>query len=170
MHIYLIGYMGSGKTTIGEQLANHLTYSHIDTDLNIENKVNTSINNLFETKGEKFFRTLESQVLDKINNENVVVSTGGGLPCFNDNMSKILKSGISFYLYLNPKKLAERLWIERDHRPIIKKTESKEELETFIVNHLVKREPFYFRSNYIINAEQEQKYIIADILTFLNKS
>ena len=103
MKIFLIGFMGAGKTTVGKKLAKKMNYTFTDTDQIIEKTYKTSISTLFENKGENKFREIERRTLLSINGENQIVSTGGGTPCYLNNMKWIKKNGISIYLKLNRK-------------------------------------------------------------------
>ncbi|HOR39786.1 MAG TPA: shikimate kinase, partial [Paludibacteraceae bacterium] len=96
--IFLIGYMGAGKTTIGEQLAERLGYKFLDMDHVIEEKMQQSVSQIFSEKGEEEFRRLERECLEEISTEqNVVVATGGGAPCFYDNMERMNAYGLTVY-------------------------------------------------------------------------
>ena len=90
--------MGSGKTSVGKILAKHLKFSFIDTDLEIENQENKTINQIFKFSGESYFRMLEKNFLKNLNKNNFVISTGGGFPIFNDNMSQLLNLGTTIFL------------------------------------------------------------------------
>jgi shikimate kinase len=141
--IFLIGYMGSGKTTIGKQLAKQLDLQFTDMDMIIENRYRKSISAIFEEKGETAFRETERKILlEIIDFENIVISTGGGTPCFFDNMELMNQSGITVYLQTGVDQLAARLKNETQTRPLIKNKDS-EEIKTYIAANLKKREPFY---------------------------
>lgn len=154
MKIFLLGYMGSGKSYIGKQLAARINQRFIDFDEEIEKSENCSIREIFEKKGEIFFRKLERKVLEEIIvlNEDAVISLGGGTPCYGNNMEliKASKDVTSFYLKLNINTLTERLEAEKDHRPMISHLEAKEKLEEFIRKHLFERGFYYNQSDYII--------------------
>jgi shikimate kinase len=141
--IFLIGYMGSGKTTVGKRLANSLSLEFIDLDAYIENKYRKTIATLFAEKGEMEFRKIERQSLHEVAVfENVVVSTGGGAPCYFDNMELMNKTGTTIYIKAHPEELAARLLASKTVRPLIA-GKPKEELIPFIAEHLAQRECYY---------------------------
>lgn len=146
--IILVGFMGSGKTTFGKSLAQKLNYKFIDTDKEIEGLVGMSIADLFKTKGENYFRTLERQLIEKMTVQNTVIATGGGLPCFYDNMELLNQKGVTVYLKYSSEQLFERLKKDRDRRPLLLcKTDS--ELHVYIDVLLKQREVFYLKSQTI---------------------
>jgi shikimate kinase len=152
MKVFLVGFMGSGKTTIGKKLANYLTCDFIDLDKLIETKVGMSIVEYFELHGESAFRDLERDVLQKTDfPENVIIATGGGAPCFGDNMSWMNENGLVAYLSLSPKALASRLENSKTDRPLIRNLKG-DELEGFISAKLAEREPFYNQSKFVVSA------------------
>lgn len=143
MKVFLLGYMGCGKSTIGRKLANILQYKFIDLDEFIENEELHSITGIFEEKGEDYFRNIESQYLRKvIEHDNAVISLGGGTPCFNNNIETINTSGKSVYISLTPKMLCNRLINAKQNRPLIANKSVNELLEYIEVN-LSERLPFY---------------------------
>lgn len=147
--IFLIGYMGSGKTTVGKQLARSLSLSFVDLDAYIENKYRKTIPALFAEKGEDGFRNIENQSLWEVAQfEDVVISTGGGTPCFFDNMEVMNRAGITIYLEVHPEDLADHLLLSKTVRPLVA-GKSKEELIPFITEHLGNRE-YYYRKAQII--------------------
>jgi shikimate kinase len=152
MKVFLVGFMGSGKTTIGKKLANYLKCDFIDLDKLIEAKVGMSIVEYFELYGESAFRDLEREVLQKTDfPENVIIATGGGVPCFGDNMSWMNENGLVAYLSLSPKALASRLENSKTDRPLIRNLKG-DELEGFISTKLAEREPFYSQSKFVVSA------------------
>jgi len=152
MKVFLIGFMGSGKTTIGKKLANYLKYEFIDLDKLIESKAGLSIVNYFELHGEGAFRALERDVLQKSEfPENVIIATGGGAPCFGDNMEWMNKNGVVAYLSLSPKALASRLEHSKIDRPLIRHLKGAELIE-FISSKLQEREVFYNQAKYVVSA------------------
>jgi len=151
MNIYLVGYMGTGKTTVGQLLAKKLRRSLIDVDEFIENRYRKTIAAIFEEKGEDGFREIEHRALQEIVNfENIVVSTGGGLPCFSDNMNLLNQTGITVYLRASVDELFDRLSGDMQKRPLIK-GKNADELRDFIETSLKKREPFYNQSQFIFD-------------------
>lgn len=142
--IFLIGYMGSGKTTVGKLLTEKLGYSFVDMDHHIEEKQFKTVSQIFAELGEKKFRLLEQQCLHEVAEfENVVISTGGGAPCFFDNMEYMNARGLTVYLKLSPEQLAERLEASKvNKRPLLAERKG-EELRRFIADGLAKRETFY---------------------------
>jgi len=153
MRIFLIGFMGCGKTTLGKKLAKHLNYTFIDLDSYIEKTTNKTITEIFENKGEKKFRIVEKENLMEVcKKDNLVIATGGGTPCFFDNMQKILDNGKAIYLKMEIEDLLERLETEKSQRPLIENKSAKE-LENFIRNKLSEREYFYKKSNYILQGK-----------------
>ncbi|HAM97600.1 MAG TPA: shikimate kinase [Marinilabiliales bacterium] len=144
--IFLIGFMGCGKTTAGRLLAQLINYQFIDLDELIVQKKGMSVATLFENEGEENFRLLEKQVLAEVfEMRQVVVATGGGAPCFFDNMEQMNKHGISVYIKLTPKALLSRLRNAKEQRPLLK-NKSETELLEFITQMLQKREPFYLKA------------------------
>ena len=151
MKIILIGYMGSGKTTIGKQLSSVLNYKFIDLDQAIENEAQQPISEIFSKKGELYFRKKERIILEKIlsSNSNIVLAIGGGTPCFGDTMGFIKSSenAISIYLKSSHKELTDRLFNKRLNRPLIAHIPSPELLNDFIRKHLFERSYFYNQSD-----------------------
>jgi shikimate kinase len=149
MKIFLIGFMGSGKTTLGRKLANHLGYEFIDLDHKLEQKVELSIAEYFSFFGEDAFRKLESEILKKtVYPENAVISTGGGLPCFFDNMEWMKEHGKTVYIKLSPKTLADRLEKGKEDRPLLQEKHG-DALIDFIEQKLSEREGFYSQANIV---------------------
>lgn len=152
MKIFLIGFMGSGKTTIGKKLANYLKYDFIDLDKLIESKAGMSIVNYFELHGEEAFRQLEQDVLKNTGYpENVIIATGGGAPCFGDNMDWMNKNGSVAYLALPAKALASRLEHSKTDRPLIRHLKGEELIE-YIKIKLEEREKFYNQARFVVSA------------------
>ena len=155
MRIFLTGYMGSGKSTLGKRLANKLGITFIDLDEYFEQKFRTSITLFFERFGEDSFRKLEHEVLKEVIYKyiDVVISTGGGTPCFFNNLELMNEQGVTVYLKLPPAVLASRLSNSpfRYRRPKLKGLDKDTLLET-VTMHLQEREPFYSQSGLIIDA------------------
>jgi shikimate kinase len=166
MRIFLIGFMGSGKSTAGKRLAMRLKYSFIDMDRVIEEESGMPINRIFDEKGEEEFRRMEHELIKRISGmEDVVVSTGGGVPCHLDNMEIINKNGISIYLKMTAEDLLNRLKGSKYERPLIRDL-STAELAEYINEKLKEREPFYLKSKYIIDGEEPD---IPEIIELISK-
>lgn len=158
MHrIFLIGYMGSGKTVMGKLLASHLGLTFVDLDSYIEGKYRRTIAQIFEQESESGFREIEKKYLHEVAEfEDVVIATGGGAPCFFDNMDYMNTKGTTIYLQLHVEQLQKRLIASKSGvRPLIS-NKSPEELKTFIEENLAKREEFYQRSKHIISGSDEE--------------
>ena len=146
MKIFLIGFMGCGKTTMGKKLAAKLGYNLVDLDHQIEHITGTTVAGYFASHGEDVFRKLESDTLKNHEYaENAVVSTGGGTPCFFDNMEWMNENGITIYIQLPAVSLAKRLEKGIDKRPLLRNLTEKE-LVQFIEGKLEERDPFYSKA------------------------
>jgi len=154
--IFLIGYMGSGKTTVGKLLAEILGYSFVDMDAYIEEKQFKSVSQIFAEKGEPEFRLLEQNCLHEVADfEEVVISTGGGAPCFFDNMEFMNSKGTTIYLGFTPAELALRLEASHANKRPLLANRKGEELSQFIADGLAMREPFYTQANYTVTGDVE---------------
>lgn len=151
MKLFFIGFMGCGKTTWGRKLANHLGYEFMDLDHVFEEKAGMTIAEYFTAHGQDAFRELESTILKETDYpENAVISTGGGLPCFFDNMDWMNANGKTLYIKLSPKTLAERLDKGKTTRPLLHGLHG-EELVNFIAEKLSERVGFYEQATHIVN-------------------
>jgi shikimate kinase len=151
MIIFLVGFMGSGKSTVGQRLSGRLGYSFIDMDQRLEAEHGMTINEIFEKLGEKAFREMENHLLEEMFSlQDTVISTGGGLPCTGNNMDLINEKGVSIYLRMEPEALLHRLSRGKRRRPLIRDL-SREELETFIREKLREREAVYLKAHHIIS-------------------
>ena len=153
MKIFLVGFMGSGKTTIGKRLAEQIGFDFVDTDQIIEMRQGITVAEIFAQRGEHAFREMERNILLEMQElDYAVVSTGGGMPCYGDNMNIMLSGGKVTYLKTSPQTLARRLLHSHNERPLIKgKTEN--ELHQYIAEKLAEREPFYSRAHIIVQTE-----------------
>ncbi len=156
MLIFLLGFMGSGKSTIGRALAKRLQLEFVDLDEFIEAQEGRSISVIFEQNGEEYFRALETSALQHILNadKNAIVSLGGGTPCFNDNMD-LLKQYPTVYLKTSNEELFKRLSRQRDHRPLIAGS-SDEQLKEIIETRINDREPFYNKASIIFLTDENR--------------
>ncbi len=150
MRVYLIGYMGCGKSTLGRRLAKHLGVQFVDMDHYIEERNCKTIPQIFEEKGEAEFRKKERKALEELSEfTDIVIATGGGAPCFFDNIDLMNRTGKTIYLNINPAILADRLLHSKTERPLIK-GKSRDELVAFIDDTLKKRNEFYMQAKYQI--------------------
>lgn len=151
--IFLIGYMGAGKTTVGKDLAKLMGLSFIDLDCYIEGRYHKTVGQIFAEKGEEAFRDIERRMLHEVAMfENVLISTGGGAPCFFDNMEFMNEMGTTVYLKVSVEELAKRLEVCKSTRPVLK-GRSGDELVAFIAESLKKRTPHYMQASIVFDAE-----------------
>lgn len=149
--VFLIGFMGSGKTTQGRKLAAYLKAGFVDLDEVFEKENNTTIANFFAVFGEEKFREKESELLkNTVYPKNAVVSTGGGLPCFFDNLDWMKQHGTVVYLQVPAKVIASRLSNAKTERPLLQH-KSDEELLQYVSEKLTEREPFYLKAQVVVN-------------------
>ncbi len=162
--IFLIGFMGSGKTTIGKKLANKLNIPFFDVDEEVVNDEGKDIPAIFESNGENYFRQKEHKKLTQLINENeaFVISTGGGTPCFNNNMELMNANGTTFYLKYTPEFLVSRLKNGIYKRPLLQNI-NLSELNSFITSLLSEREFYYNQSHFTI---EKINLKLDDFLTF----
>jgi len=153
--IFLIGYMGSGKSVIGKELSKRILYTFYDLDYFIEMNEKLSINQIFDQKKELYFREIEKKYLKKLidKDENKIISLGGGTPCYNNNMDLILNTSNSESIYLKRSVdlLVERLFENLSSRPLISHLKNRNELKEFVSKHLFERNQYYLRSKKILN-------------------
>lgn len=153
MRIYLVGFMGCGKSSLGRRLAKKLEYPFLDLDTEVEKKSGQSIPEIFAEHGEEYFRKMEQEVLYKTTDlSRAVIATGGGTPCYFDNMDFMNGQGVTVYLKMSPVSLTHRLENSRRQRPVIKGHKGKD-LFQLIRKKLDEREPVYMRSHCIIKGE-----------------
>jgi shikimate kinase len=146
-HIFLIGFMGSGKSTIGKLLAQDLKYTFIDLDTYIESRHHNTIAELFAKHGEHGFRIIEKESLHELESlQHIVIACGGGTPCFFDNMDWMKSIGVVVFLHCSPDSLFDRLKSEQAHRPLIRDFEPTA-LKQFIVKKLEERLPYYTQAD-----------------------
>lgn len=151
--ILLIGFMAAGKTTLGRALAKELGLQFIDLDHYIECRYRCTISQLFAERGEEAFRQIERNMLHEVAEfEDVVISTGGGTPCFFDNIEYMNRQGTTVFLEASVDVLHTRLTIARTQRPLVV-GKSEEELRTYINNMLSRRLPYYSRATHTFCAD-----------------
>lgn len=156
MKIVLVGYMASGKSSVGKVLADNFGYSFIDLDVYIENKEAASITEIFTQKGEIYFRIKEIEYLKEILSleENIIISVGGGAPCYGENMKLINDTAIAVYLKASIKTLMDRLNKEKKNRPLVADL-SLEKMSEFIGKHLFERAYFYEQAKFIVKIDDK---------------
>jgi len=166
MKIVLLGYMASGKSSVGRVLAQKINTVFIDLDAYIEEKEELTIAEIFATKGEIYFRKQEALYVKKIltSNQNCVVSLGGGTPCYGDTMETLLHTNVtSIYLKATINTLAKRLQLEKEERPLVAEL-NQEKLVEYIGKHLFERAPFYEQSTMKIQIDAKSiKAIVEEI-------
>lgn len=151
--IFLIGYMGSGKTTLGKAYARAMQLQFIDLDWYIEERFHKTVQELFEERKEDGFREIERNMLHEVAEfEDVIIACGGGTPCFFDNIEYMNGKGETVFLDASPEVLFRRLKIAKSKRPLLM-DKSDEELMDVIQNALRIRIPFYSQAKYVFNAE-----------------
>ena len=151
--IYLVGYMGAGKTTAAKRLAHRLGWEHYDTDALFEEKYHISVDDFFHKYDENLFRKFESQILQSTENlENAIISTGGGTPCFNGNMAWMNAHGTTVFLKISPQSAVNRIVLSKKKRPLAAgKTET--ELLAFVERHYGSRMPYYEQAQHVVKGE-----------------
>ena len=172
MNIILLGYMGVGKSLIGQHLSSILNQKFIDLDEYIQTKKGKSIHDIFKDSGDLYFRKIESKLLNDclLNNTNFILSVGGGTPCYNNNMSLInSNNNISVYLKNRNLELAKRLFQIKEYRPLISNIESEEKMIEFVSKHLLEREVFYNQATIKIDCHgNDVNTICEEIISVLN--
>lgn len=161
--IYLIGFMGSGKSTLGPMLAKSLDLDFVDLDDLIEEVEAMKISEIFERKGEQYFRNKEREILATTESySNTVFATGGGLPCYNQNMKMIQKLGYSIYLELTPLQIFNRIK-NSTNRPLVNRL-STVQLKQFIQDTLSKRVEYYNQAMTVVNAHQPIEKLVIECM------
>jgi len=149
--VYIIGFMGSGKSTAGKRLASALGWSFIDLDRKIEEFAGKTIPQIFSQDGEDHFRKIEADVLRSAGKlMKTVISTGGGTPCHGENMDFMVKTGVTVYLKMSPAQLAKRLLGSSGERPLLKNVPD-DRLPDFIEEKLAFREKWYSKANLTVD-------------------
>ncbi len=170
--IILLGYMGSGKTSIGNYLKQELNYKFYDLDNFIEEKWDLNISNIFETKGELYFRKVERIALEEILDQKspMIISLGGGTPCYFNNIDYMnnQEGSMTFYLKSSVESLSNRLLIDRKNRPLVNNLKNIEEIKEYVNKHLFERNQFYFKAKYVISTDKKNlETIVSEIKTYL---
>lgn len=156
--IFLVGFMACGKTTLGKNLAKSLGLSFVDLDMYIEGRYYKSVSDIFSELGEEKFREIERRILHEVSEfEDVVISTGGGTPCFFDNMEYMNTMGETIYLNTNTERIAERIKAAGDKRPLVR-GKKDDELKIYIEEMKKKRESFYKKAKHTLDSTFLEDY------------
>ena len=156
--VILIGYMGSGKTTVGKALSKETGMMFYDLDWYIESRMHKSVSQIFAEKGEEGFRKIEYNMLHEVAEfEDVIISCGGGTPCFFDNINYLNQQGEVVYLKASPETLYKHLLMAKIERPLLK-DKSADELIAYITEHLKQREPFYEKARHMLDVNVLDDY------------
>ena len=173
IRIILIGYMGAGNTTIGKALAKELNVQFYDLDWYITSRMRKTVAQIFEERGEEGFREIEKNMLHEVAEfEDVIISCGGGTPCFFDNIDYMNQQAPVVYLKVEPETLYMHLKMSKNDRPLLR-GKSQDELITFIREQLKLREPFYTKARYTLDVTlmddyEKIKISVAKIRELLN--
>lgn len=161
--------MGSGKTTFGKIIAKKSNYNFIDMDEWIEHHEKKSVSLIFAEQGQDYFRKLEKQYLNELLHcENTIIATGGGVPCFYDNMELMNKHGVTVYLKFTPEQLKMRLEAcDPNTRPLLKQRQGDELLQ-YISETLAERESFYSKAQFILSGQDEN--MLEELTRLINQS
>lgn len=168
MIFFLIGYMGCGKSSIGRPLARRLGMRFLDMDIEIEQRAGMSVSEFFAQAGEQAFREMEREVLRELpTQEAMVVATGGGTPCFFDNMELMNRLGVTLYFKLSAAHLTVRLEQGKSKRPLLR-DKNQQELECFIEQALLQREPFYNQAKVVVCCDHlSDEYIANHVMMYI---
>ena len=168
--IFLIGYMGAGKTTLGKAFARSMGLIFIDLDWYIEERFHKTVRQIFAERSEEGFRELEKRMLHEVADfEDVVIATGGGTPCFFDNVEYMNQKGETVFLDVSQEVLFRRLKVAKQQRPLLAQ-KNDEELKAFIADALGKRLPHYSKAKHVFRADElEDKQQIQQSVEALKK-
>ena len=172
MKLFLIGYMGCGKSSLGRKLAKAADMEFVDMDSLIEQREGAAVSDIFRYEGEEYFRGLERAIIDElsVSDGDIIISTGGGVPAWQDNMAKINSVGKSFYLRRTAEQIASRLSPHgRQKRPKLRGL-NDEELVAFMRENMAEREPYYMQATHCIDcAERSDAELIEYILSIIKE-
>ena len=158
VRIIIVGYMGSGKTTVGKALSKELGIPFYDLDWYIESRMRKTVPQIFAERGEEGFRKIEHNMLHEVAEfEDVIISCGGGTPCFFDNMDYMNGQGETVYLQASPEVLYDHLKMGKTERPLLK-NKTPEEMRQFIAEQLELRDPFYSKAKHTLNVDLLENY------------
>ncbi len=160
--VYLIGFMGVGKTTLGKKLASHMELEFIDLDMMFEHRYRLTVQAFFAKYGELLFRKFEQELLKTtFSMTNCIISTGGGTPCYASSMEDMCAHGLTVYMQMPPAALLSRLVNAKRQRPLLE-GKSKEQLANFVEDKLRERLPYYSRAHLHVNAISLNISVLSD--------
>ena len=166
MRIFLIGFMGSGKSHIGKRLAPKMDFAFLDLDDFIEQRASSKISALFKKFGESHFRKLEKESLQATASfHRFIIGAGGGTPCYFDNMEWMNNNGLTIYLKTPEDILFERLTRKRAHRPLVASL-SDRELRSYIQNKIEEREPYYMQAQMIYERFEDKEDVVGNLVNY----
>jgi shikimate kinase len=169
MILFLVGFMGCGKSTVGRKLAAAGGYNFVDLDGVVAEMAGASVQEIFATQGEEAFRKLERKAIEQLAlQDRTIVATGGGAPCWGDNMKLLSEKGTTIYLKMSAKALAERLQHVRVPRPKVAGL-GPEELYDYVAALLAEREPIYMQSRIVVDCDDTPSNAVAGRLRYLLK-
>lgn len=171
MRLFLIGYMGCGKSSIGRKIARRLGAEFIDTDALVERTEGAEIADIVRYEGEEYFRECERKALEQAaEHPDAVISTGGGLPMWRDNMDRVLSLGRSVYIRRSPEQILSRLSPYGRHKRPKFRGLNDEELLAFMRTNMAEREPVYMRANVTLDCEgRSDEELMDEILEMIRK-
>ncbi|MBP6577314.1 MAG: shikimate kinase [Chryseobacterium sp.] len=163
MIISLLGYMGSGKSHISKNLSQKINFKLIDLDQKISEQHGISIPEIFQTRGEIYFRKEEKRILEQLLNseENLILSLGGGTPVYYNNMNIINEKSKSIFLRASVNTLTNRVLLQKNSRPLISKLEDSD-IPEFIAKHLFERNPYYSQAHFSIDTDSKSASEISE--------
>jgi shikimate kinase len=165
--LFLVGFMGCGKSYVGRLLAAKFGFLFVDVDSIIENTEGVTIAQIFEDRGEAAFRQLESDTLRGLKKwDNIVIATGGGAACFHNNINWMNENGVTIYLKATPTLLLSRLKNETHHRPILG-GRTDDDLLHFIESKVAERKQYYEQAAFIIEQTTDGDQVVTDIIDAL---
>lgn len=163
MKIFLVGFMAAGKSLVGRMLAEKMGMAFLDLDEYIESEQKCSIASLFDDKGETHFRMLEARALRKTADlEPSIIATGGGTPCFHNNMEWMNEAGLTIFMEIKAETIVARLQGEKNHRPLVR-GKSDQELMQFVANKLTERMAFYNQAQFVCHGDAAAHSIVTSM-------
>lgn len=170
-NIFLIGMMGSGKSTVSPILAEKLGFQYVDLDALIEERYGKTVQEIVQEEGEEAFREIEGSTLVTLDKTfRQVIACGGGTPCHQDNLTFMEYHGLVIYLKASPAVLAGRLGHDMQSRPLLAGQKTNREIVQRLTDLLLSRESVYQKADFIVNAEQQPDRVVAEIMILLERT